>query len=208
MPIDPEDIRKHYASMNDDALLLVEREDLTREAQKIFDAEIQRRGIDVSESKKDDEGMAEEGRFFRSATEDDEEEGPDEHELGNTFTVTTFSGTPAGIADATDARTALLAAGIPCEVTEHQIDPADEPVADPYREYRVMVPDAFGLQAASVLDTAIFNARVEADWKTQLESLSDDELKALNVDALCAGLLDKAERLRKAYKREVARRLG
>ena len=69
-----------------------------------------------------------------------------------------------------------------------------------------MVPDALSLQATSVLDTAIFNGRLEADWKTQLESLSDEELTALNVDALCAGMLDRVERLRKAYKSEVARR--
>jgi hypothetical protein len=63
-----------------------------------------------------------------------------------------------------------------------------------------MVPEALNLQAASVLDTAIFNERAVVDWKTQLESLSDEELAALNIDALCAGLLDRVERMRKAYR--------
>jgi len=207
MPIDPNEIRERYASMSDDELVVMDREDLTREAQKIFEAELRRRGLDPSKLRDED---------YPPLRDGDEEPGfavneeGDKHpvwlDLEKTFTVTTFSGTPAGIADAADARAALVAAGIPCEVTEHEIDPGEEPVPDPYREYRVMVPDAFGLQAASVLDTAIFNARVEGDWKTQLESLSDDELKALNVDALCAGLLDRAERLRKAYKKEIARR--
>jgi hypothetical protein len=69
-----------------------------------------------------------------------------------------------------------------------------------------MVPGSFSLQATSVLDTAIYNRRLEDEWKTQLESLSDEEFQSVNIDAACAGLLDRVERLRKAYKRETARR--
>jgi hypothetical protein len=69
-----------------------------------------------------------------------------------------------------------------------------------------MVPAASILKATSVLDKAIFNPEIEADWKTQLESLSDDELRELSLDDICAGLLDRVDRLRRAYKSEVARR--
>jgi hypothetical protein len=44
------------------------------------------------------------------------------------------------------------------------------------------------------------------DWKTQLESLTDQQLVRLNVDDICAGLLDRAARLRKAYLAELSRR--
>ena len=204
MSIDPEDLRKHYASLSDDELRLMEREDLTPVAQRIFDSEVRRRGLDIDEADNHEiQTTTASFSFFRSPKEDDAEE---DHWSEKAFAVTTFSGTAAGPAEAADARDALLAAGIPCEIHEHEIDPSEEPVPLPYKEYRVMVPDALGLQAASVLDTAIFNGRLEADWKTQLESLADEELAALNVNALCAGLLDRVERLRNAYKREIARR--
>jgi hypothetical protein len=202
--INPEELRKHYASLSDDELLLLEREDLTAVAQRIFDSEVRRRGLDIDEADHNDTAADTASfSFFRSPKEDGAEE---DHWSEKAFAVTTFSGTAAGPAEAADARDALLAAGIPCEIHEHEIDPSEEPVPQPYKEYRVMVPDALSLQATSVLDTAIFNGRVEADWKTQLESLSDEELAALNVEALCAGLLDRVDRLRNAYKREVARR--
>ena len=197
MPIDPEGIRSHYASLTDDALLLVERADLTPTAQKIFDAEIRRRGLEVETAKVEAGELFDENPF----------DGDDSDWLENAFPVTMFSDTPSGIADAEDSRKALHAANIPCEVTEEEIDPAEEPVGAPYRQYRVMVPNALGLQAASILDTAVFNPRLEADWKTQFESLTTEELQALNVDMLCAGLLDRAERLRKVYKGEMARRM-
>ena len=201
MSINPEDLRRHYASLSDDALLLLERADLTPAAQKIFDLEIRRRRLDIESAEEETDSPS--LSFFRSSVDKDDE---DDSSLENAFTVTTFSGTASGPAEAADARAALLAFGIPCEITEHEIDPSEDPVPLPYKEYRVMVPDALSLQATSVLDTAIFNGRLEADWKTQLESLSDEELTALNVDALCAGMLDRVERLRKAYKSEVARR--
>jgi len=201
VPINPEDLRKHYASLSDDALLLLERADLTPAAQKIFDLEVRRRRLDIKSAEEETDSPS--FSFFRNSVDKDDE---DDSSLENAFTVTTFSGTASGPAEAADARAALLAFGIPCEITEHEIDPSEDPVPLPYKEYRVMVPDALSLQATSVLDTAIFNGRLEADWKTQLESLSDEELTALNVDALCAGMLDRVERLRKAYKSEVARR--
>jgi hypothetical protein len=203
VPIDPEDLRKHYASLSDDEILQLGRDDLTPMAQKIFDAEVRRRGLDIEEAADNDADTDTQSLpFFRSAEEAEDDEGFSD----KTFAVTTFSGTGSGPAEAADARDALLAAGIPCEVVEHEIDPSEEPLPSPYKEYRVMVPDALSLQAASVLDTAIFNGRLEADWKTQLESLSDEELSALNVDSLCAGLLDRVDRLRKLYKNEIARR--
>jgi len=70
----------------------------------------------------------------------------------------------------------------------------------------VMVPAGMSLQAVSVLDTAIYNPRYETDLKTQFESLSDDELRALDIESLCRGLLDRVDRLRRTYKLELDRR--
>ena len=203
MPIDPEYVRQHYASLSDDALLLIERDELTPAAQAILDSEIRRRNLDRTEPLERDAEATGRSSFFGS---DDEEEAADADWLENAFPVTTFSAKPAGLADAADARDALTAAGIPCDVTEHEIDPDEQEVSESYRQYRVIVPATFGLQAVAVLDTAIFNPRYEADLQVQFESLSDDELRALNVDSLCAGLLDRATRLRKAYEREIGRR--
>jgi hypothetical protein len=126
--------------------------------------------------------------------------------LESGFPVTEFSGTDAGFADAADARNALTAAGIPCEVTEHEIDAEAERTPLPYKQYRVIVPASLSLQATSVLDIAIFNARLETDWKTHFESLSDEEFEKLSIDTVCEGLLDRVGRLRRLYKAEIARR--
>ena len=127
--------------------------------------------------------------------------------MEHAFPVTTFSGTDLGSTDAADALAALKKAGIPCEITKHEVDPADEPIGPPHIEYRVMVPSAFGMQATSVLDIEIFNERFAAEWETQLEALSDEELRTVNIESLCAGLRDRAERLRSAYARVLKKRL-
>jgi hypothetical protein len=196
--INLEDLRKHFASLSNEELLLVERDELTATAQQVFDSEFRSRRLDIDQETKEEEV----GTFFRSANESPEKA----DWLENAFPATTFSEWGSGAVAAAEARDALLAAGIPSQVTEHEIDPSDEPVSPRHREYRVMVPGSFSLQATSVLDIAIYNRHLEEEWKTQLESLSDEEFQSLNIDAACAGLLDRVERLRKAYKREAAQR--
>jgi hypothetical protein len=46
----------------------------------------------------------------------------------------------------------------------------------------------------------------EAEFRTQLSVLSDQDLLKLDPDILCAGLLDRAARIKKAYKEEMAER--
>ena len=45
MPIDPADLRRHYASLTDEALLEIERDELVDAAQHIYDDELAERGI-------------------------------------------------------------------------------------------------------------------------------------------------------------------
>jgi len=70
----------------------------------------------------------------------------------------------------------------------------------------VMVPGALTLIAASVLDRDLFNAELEADWRTHFEALTDAQLGEVNPDLICAGLADRIARLKQAYSDEVARR--
>jgi hypothetical protein len=62
------------------------------------------------------------------------------------------------------------------------------------------------MHATSVLDRDLFNAQQEESWRAHLEVLSDAELSRLNPKVFCAGLLDRAARMKKAYEDEVARR--
>ena len=70
----------------------------------------------------------------------------------------------------------------------------------------VMVPGALILKATSVLDVQMLNEEMEETWRSHFEGLSDAELGALQPDDICAGLLDRAARLRAAYEAAVARR--
>jgi hypothetical protein len=107
--------------------------------------------------------------------------------------------------DAEHAREVLRAAGIPCHLSVASPDPRPEPVHH-FDEYRALVPASLNLKAISVLDKEIFNADLEADWRAHFTELSDEELRALNPEIICAGLLDRVERLRRAYTDEIARR--
>lgn len=70
----------------------------------------------------------------------------------------------------------------------------------------VMVPGALLIHATSVLDRDVFNAKQAAEWRTLFADLTDEELSALDPEIFCAGLLDRAARLKRAYREEVARR--
>ena len=47
---------------------------------------------------------------------------------------------------------------------------------------------------------------MEAEYRTHFEQLSDEDLRALNLSALLAGLSDRIERLTRAYTEEMERR--
>lgn len=76
------------------------------------------------------------------------------------------------------------------------------PIKAPMARY---VPGGLNLQAASVLDRDIFNTEFEAEWKTHLETLSDDELHTMNPQEAFCGLFDRIERVTRAYAEEIAR---
>ena len=70
----------------------------------------------------------------------------------------------------------LRAAGIPCHITLNEIEEPPKAASRVRSEYCLMVPGALNLNATSVLDRDLFNAEQEADWRSHLEALSDEEL--------------------------------
>jgi hypothetical protein len=183
--IDTEEVRRHYASLSDEALLAVDLNDLTEEAQHCYCEELAARNIAEAEP--------------LEITGEDGEAAPewlDDAACACAFSA--YSGSPSA-SDAAHAREVLQAAGIPAHVSLEQLDPSNH-------EYRVMVPGAMNLQAASVLDLEIFNPEVEAGWRTHFEALTDEEVLMLNADVLCAGLRDRVKRLETAYEDEIDRR--
>lgn len=200
MQIDREALSRHYASMSDEELLALEREELTEVAQKCYDHEIERRNL--AELPKEDSDES----FDLSETHGVHDE-PDWIETA--AIACSFTAHPGSVVapEAAQACDALRAAKIPCQMNELSPDPSDEN-APRYAEYQVLVPGALSLKAASILDKEIFNPQQEADWRAHLAALSDDDLGVLSPAIICAGFLDRAARLKRAYEDEVARRGG
>lgn len=200
MQIDLESLRRRYRSLSDEELLAVERNELTDAAQKCFDAEVERRGLaEAQESEPAPDEEALEGATFTA--------GVDPDWMQDAACACSFVSQPGGPAasDAENAREGLQGAGIPCQVSAMEVAPStgDQPAQ---HEYRVMVPGALNLKAASILDKEVFNPQLEADWRTHFASMTDQELGALNPDVICAGLVDRIARLKRAYNDEISRR--
>lgn len=210
--IDPQSLRRHYESLSDDELTALDRTELTEVARKCYDAEYAKRALNLPPTPArfaepedvDTQGEAEDSQAAFSAEEN--LNWLDEAACACSFSTTPGQPSATGADnDADHARAVLQAAGIPCRIEINEIDPPrEEPQR--YQEYRVLVPGALNLQAASVLDKEIFNADLEAEWKTRFAALPDQELRALNPDVICAGLRDRIARLTRAYNDEIGRR--
>src|SRR5260370_42149686 len=203
MQIDPEDLRHYYASLPDEALLALDRAELTEAAQRCYDEEFAQRDLTPQEAPQDQaDGQVETGGAL------DLDAGAEPDWLDDSACACAFATSPESASasdDAENAREVLQASGIPCYISLHKVDP---PRVDPQPryEYLVMVPGSLNLQASSVLDREIFNPKVEDDWRAHFEALSDEELRALNPEIICAGLLDRMKRLKRVFEEEIARR--
>jgi hypothetical protein len=216
LKLNTDDLRRHYASLSDEALRAIDRTELVDIARECYDHELAQReppkkrveslfrqpirpaALDEPEQEEEAEAETEDESDF------DNRETPEW--LAEAACVCTFSSTAGigGTSNAENARDILTEAGIPCHVEFRHIDTNVTP--PPRSEYRVMVPGGLNLEAASVLDKEIFNAEFEAEWRNHFAVLSDDELLGVDQDLLFGGLLDRIERVRKAYDEEVARR--
>lgn len=181
LQIDLDSLRRHYASLSDEELLALDRTELVETAQTCFDQELAQREL----------------------TADGEPDAGDEpdwlEEAGCACTFYSQPGSQTAPDTAGDACAALDAAGIPCYVAVRKVDPPSAPPPQPQYEFRLMVPGNLNMQASSVLDKSIFNSEVEAEWTVFFESLSDEELQAVDAEELFGGLRDRIERATKAY---------
>jgi hypothetical protein len=201
MRIDNVELGRLYESMSDEELLSVDRDELTENARIIYDLELAGRKL-----KKDtvDEKYA---AVFKQTggVVADADSAPEW--LQDATVICSFPAVRGNSAaeDAAQAQATLLAAGIPsCIQTVRNADDDDQP--SDYETLNVMAPVGFALHAGSILDRDFFNEKYEAEFRVQLCVLSDQDLLKLDPDILCAGLLDRAARIKKVYKEEVAER--
>lgn len=205
MQVDLEDFRRHYASLSDEALLALDRTELVAAAQTCYDEERARRELD-SQVESEITATLPDQPASRKYASSSVEAGAKPDWLEGAACACAFSSLPGDTAPEIElARAVLESAGIPCYASERQIDPP-RVAQQPEYQYELLVPGDCGLEARGLLDKEIFNARIEADLRTHLEGLSDEELSAINPQILTIGLVDQIERLTRAYNEELDRR--
>jgi hypothetical protein len=205
MRIDRRDLGRHYASLNDEELLSLKREDLTEVAQVIYDLEIASRGLRKTPASDFAEGKVE--ASFKERNERNEEEYSESDWYQDEALACSFPDTQGNNAAerAAKARDALKTAGIPSQLrVVRDQDHGNEPPG--YSEWKVYVPIGLAMHAASILDRDMFNEEYELQWRDHLCILSDKDLLLLDPDILCAGLLDRVDRVKKVYAEEMAKR--
>lgn len=187
MQITSEDLSRHYASLSDSELLEMDPAELTELAQQCYHREIEQRGLFEAA---DSEGG---GLDVYAA----DEVLPDWIETAAKACSFQASGMYAENVDR--ACSILQDAGVPYEVVREREGCGPDLLS-------VMVPGALSLKASSILDRDLFNEELEETWRVHFDHLSDQELRAVHVEDLCAGLLDRAARLKRVYQEALAQR--
>jgi hypothetical protein len=198
-----EDFRKHFATLSDEGLMGIDRDELVELAQQAYDEALTERGIPLEIKHVEQRVWVTDGTLEESAGDAGSFESPEADWLDNAYVAASWAMLPgvSHVEEAVDAQAALQDHGIPSELQER--DPEEEG-GQPVIELKV--PGGMGLQAISILDVTIYNSLMVEDWKTHFHSLSDQELRAVDPALLVAGLLDRAQRLKQAYADELARR--
>jgi hypothetical protein len=152
--VDAEDFRRVYESMNDDALLLVNRDDLVEVAQQCYDVEVSRRGL-----------MAPEEAEVAAGPED----AGDRQEMVEVATFTDLD-------DARLARALLKTAEIPSYLANDPALPGNMISSPGLGGFRLSVPPSWLEQAREVLETQISDEELAAQAEAAGE-LEGDELE-------------------------------
>jgi hypothetical protein len=192
MQLDIEFLRQHYAAMPDEELREINRQDLVEAARQIYDDEIAGRKA------------AAPAPVRRPAAPKEEKVEVDWlDDAAEAYSSYARPGTTDPSEGSVDARDALEAAGIPCH-----LELVEEPEQEDRMQFRwrVLVPGKLIHRATSVIDRDIFNAEFEAQWKSHLEMLSDEELRVMEPQYAFCGLYDRLERINRAYDEELQRR--
>jgi hypothetical protein len=186
MEIDSAELRRHYSQLSDEELLALDCDDLTAAARNYVEQECSRRGL------------------ARSA-EPEPSAMPEPDSLGESRTVRSYVSYAFGMQAGEAERDCeiLHAAGIPCRLEGVVLPPIKN-----YQRTRIElhVPVAMSFMADSVLDKEAYNAEHEAEFRNTLETLSDEEFRALTPDLICSGIQDRLDCLRRVYREEAARR--
>jgi hypothetical protein len=200
MQPDLEYLRRHYASLSDEALLEIDRAELVEAARSLYDQELVERKLVTKRS------------TVRAPVDDPEayvppegEELPEWAEDAQEVFSQVTDVTAATASEAADARIALSAAGIPCYIESEEIEPDPVPPKATLL-WRVMVPGDRNLEATSIIQRDLHNQTFAENWQHHLEELSDDELREMNPQVTFCGLFDRIERVQRAYDEELKRR--
>ena len=195
MKLDTDFLRRHYAEMSDEELEAVDRGELVGAAQQIFDEEIAAREASAP--------PPESARRAMAPREEEEVEQDWLEHAAEAYSSYARPGSTDPSEGSVEARDVLEAAGIPCH-----LELIEEPEQEDQMRFRwrVMVPGKLIHRAASVIDRDIFNAEFEAQWRTHLEMLSDEELGVMEPEYAFCGLYDRIERINRAYEEELERR--
>jgi hypothetical protein len=206
MQVDPQYLRQHYASLSDEALREINREDLVEIAQGRYDDEVRQRRLDAARKPQWDGPEVSDAETERDSQDSGEGGKPGWLEEGaEVYSAVNRAGSVSA-PDADNARAALDAAGIPCylDLDVGEEEPAENP--EPMQQWRLIVPGNLNLQATSILERDIFNADFEADWRTHLEMLSDQDVRAMSPQVVFCGLFDRVERVTRVWNEELKRR--
>jgi len=208
--IAPDDLRRHYESLSDEGLLDIDRSGLTPVALGIYDQEIARRGLTDTPTKEDGEDYHDSLPAFRRGVDwdldSDTDEGPQPVWLESAACPWSAHVHPSVdyVGTGAEVQTALREAGIPSRIVVKPPEP--EPPWKPRSLYCVMVPGELGMRATNVVERTVFNPMAVAEWRSQLQALSDEELRALNPEDCWGGLIARAESMKRAYLDEIASR--
>jgi hypothetical protein len=205
MRIDRRELGRHYALMEDEALLDLSRDDLTYVAQKIYDLEIARRGLNKSLPSREEKSVPDRDSRQCDATLQEADPAPDWME--DAAVACSFVSSPGNAAaeKASRAQTVLQAASIPsCLGVTPEPEAGDGHSS--HEILNVLVPVELAPHAASILDRDFLNEEFEAEWRDQLNMLSDKDLLVLDPAVFCAGLLDRVARMQRVYAEEIGRR--
>ncbi|MBY0373861.1 MAG: hypothetical protein K2Q23_07690 [Bryobacteraceae bacterium] len=193
MTPDPEYLRRHYASLSDEALHEIDPSDLVASARRIYEEELARREAPA-------QPLTESARPVSFAEEDDWLE-----DAAEVYGALVLPGTTPG-PQAAAARRALEEAGIPSELEVVDAEGEDERLPPGTKRWRLLVPGRSALHAASVLDRDLFNEQFENEWRTHLEMLTDEQVAAMTPRVVFCGLFDRLERITRVHAEELARR--
>jgi hypothetical protein len=150
LDIDPNERRQRYAELSDDALLAVERDQLTELAQEIYDDELDERGLLTVSAEQDDDALAPNPNLT-----------PGEQLVH----IATF----LDMNDAQLAVNLLRSAEIPVSL-ENEMGAAYGGIG----ALRLMVPASLADQAEEILDTEISDEELAAQAEAAGELLDDE----------------------------------